>query len=81
MPASRFGFDGSARGKFDGVDMTPPSKGVHAGREGRSTRREKRTRRSLTFKAGTRRAQGHVELEQVGRRGIGKKTLEFEKWA
>ena len=73
-------FDTHAKGKFDGADIDAPIKGTFSGIDSLDHDGEKQDPpASLTFTAGDEIGdKGTIDLEQVGVRGIGRKTLEFE---
>ena len=79
-PGENVRFDATAKGKFDGADIDAPIKGTFSGKESLDPDGEEQDPpASLTFKAGSEIGdKGTIQLEQVGVRGIGKKTLEFE---
>jgi hypothetical protein len=72
-------FEATAVGKFDGEDIDAPIQGEFSGKESLEPQGAPQDPpASFTFVAGEEEGdKGTIKLEQVGRRGIGKKTVEF----
>jgi hypothetical protein len=78
-PDESVDFEATAVGKFDGADIDAPIKGSFSGKQSLDPDGQAQDPPAqFTFTAGSEQDdKGTIQLEQVGVRGMGKKTLEF----
>jgi hypothetical protein len=79
-PDETIKFEASAVGKFDGNDIDAKIRGTFSGEKSLDPDgKEQEPPASFTFVAGSDKDdEGTIQLEQIGVRGIGKKTLKFK---